>query len=107
MKVEELVDFANWENGRVEMLTGKGNEEMKSFSVLKIGEEYGEFINEFLKLNKLHRKEKMSNPKNVEKDMAEELVDVILTTFLAGRRLGIDIETELFRKIEKVRGRDY
>ena len=107
MEVGEIVDFLDWENKRVEKASGKTNEELILPRALKIGEEYGEFINEFLKIYGWQRKDKMINPETVKKDMEEELVDIIISTFLTGRRLGVDIEDIIEKKIEKIKGRSY
>lgn len=107
MEFRELMDFAKWECKRVETASGKNNEELINHQVLKIGEEYGEFINEYLKINGWQRKDKIIDKEKVKGMMAEEFADVILVSLLAGQRLGINIEEELKKKIEKVKGRDY
>lgn len=107
MELKELIEFAEWENKRVEKASGKTNEELISSQILKIGEEYGEFINEFLKVNAWQRKEKIIDKKTAKIDMAEEFADVLLVSFLAGKRLGIDIEGELNKKIEIIKKREY
>ena len=49
----------------------------------------------------------MKNQETIKKDMEEEFADIILVCFLAGKRLGINIEEALKKKIEKVKGRNY
>lgn len=107
MEFKELTAFAEWENKRVEVASGKSNDELTSPSVLKIGEEYGEFINEYLKVHAWQRKGKIEDLEKHRKEMAEEFADIILVSLLVGKRLGIDIEEELRNKIEKVKVREY
>ena len=107
MEVIELEKFAEWENDRIEKASGKNNEELINHQVLKIAEEYGEFVNEFLKINGWQRKDKIIDKETAKKDMAEEFADLILVSFLAGKRLNLNIEEELKKKIEKVKGRIY
>lgn len=107
MQVEEIMDFADWENKRVETASSKTNNELIDSQIMKIGEEYGEFINEFLKIYKWQRKDKITNIENSKKELEKEFADIILTSFLAARRLGIDPIDALENKMEVVRARKY
>jgi len=107
MNVKELEEFAEWENKRVEKASSKSNEDLIDSQALKIAEEYGEFVNEFLKLRAWQRKDKIKDIEITKKEMREELADLILVTFMVGKRLGIDIESELKNKINKVKNRIY
>lgn len=107
MEIKEIENFAEWENNRIENASGKSNMELLNHQILKIGEEYGEFVNEFLKINGWQRKEKIVDKEIVKINMAEEFADLILVSFLAGKRLNLNIEEELKKKIEKVKGRIY
>lgn len=107
MEIKDLQEFAEWENKRIEIASGKSNEELVSTQVMKIAEEYGEFVNEFLKIHGWQRKSKQKNPELTKEDMAEELADVVLVAFLAGKRLNINLDEELKEKIAKVKERKY
>lgn len=107
MEIKELNDFAQWENNRIETMTGKSNEELVHPSISKIAEEYGEFVNEFLKSQGIQRKEKLKDPETTKKEMHEEFADLILVSFLVANRLNINIEEELKKKMEKVKLRVY
>jgi len=107
MEVKELEEFAEWENKRVEKASGKSNEELIDSQALKIAEEYGEFVNEFLKLRAWQRKDKIKDIEKTKEEMKEELADLILVTFLVGKRLNINIEEEIKKKIKKVKERVY
>jgi len=107
MEIEELQDFADWENERIERFQDKSNDDMKPFSLIKLSEEAGEFANEALKTMGFQRKEKMEDVDTMREKLEEELADVILVAILAGRRFGIDIESAISKKIEKIRRRNY
>lgn len=107
MEIEEIMDFADWENKRVERVSGKTNKELIDSQIMKIGEEYGEFINEFLKSYKWQRKEKIESIEVSKKELEKEFADIILTAFLAARRLNIDPVDALENKMDIVRSRKY
>jgi len=73
MKIKELKEFAEWENRRIEEVSGKTNEELIDAVVLKIAEEYGEFVNEFLKKQHWQRQERIDNSRNVKEDLVKNL----------------------------------
>lgn len=65
---------------------------------VKLNEEIGELCNEVLAYNNDQRKGKMVNH---DKDtLGLEFADVIITTYLLAESFGINIETNLFKKIK-------
>ena len=107
MDFTEINDFAQWESKRKETFLKKTNEEMIFADFMKLSEEIGEFANEIQKKLKMQKKEKMDSEENINKNLADEFADVILTTSIIAKRLGIDIETAIERKIDIVRARKY
>ncbi len=105
MEISELQDFVDWEMGRLEVLHGKGNEELKPWDAVKLSEEVGELQSEVLGHSGLCRKEKldMFSTESFEKEFA----DVIISACILARRHKINIVDALTRKIEIIRGRKY
>jgi NTP pyrophosphatase (non-canonical NTP hydrolase) len=107
MNISKLNDFIETENDRIKDASGQDGKELLRFYALKLGEEYGEFLKEFNRLNVWKRKDKIIDEVATEKAMAEELADVILVSLIIGRQLNIDVEEELSRKIDKLKTRKY
>jgi NTP pyrophosphatase (non-canonical NTP hydrolase) len=103
---KELVDFVTWEINRLDdgSKLATGNERIL-WAAGKISEETGEVWNDVLALVGLARPEKIENFK-IE-NLAEEIADVILVTFILAKRLNIDISDAVKKKIEIVKSRDY
>ena len=66
-------------------------------TVMKLGEEYGEFVQAYL-ISKGYSKKSKRLPKDeAEKKVAAELVDVIAAAILTAEVFGIDVEEGLIR----------
>ncbi len=65
--------------------------------VMKIGEEYGEFVQAYLRHVKFCKKNKVLPKKESQQRVAEELSDVIGSALITADALGIDIEAALKR----------
>lgn len=73
------------------------NDPKVEFHVLKIGEEYGEFVQAYLRHNKFCKKSKVLPEKESMQRVAEELSDVIGASLITADALGVDIEEVLKR----------
>lgn len=62
------------------------------YSVFKLGEEYGEFIQAFLIHKKLCRPEKILDESASKKELERELSDVVGSAILVAKQLDIDLE---------------
>lgn len=107
MEIEELLKFSKIERKRRQNLFGKTNEEMIMIDAIKLSEEVGELMDEFLKHEGLQRKEKLRPKEETKKEVAKEFADVILTAVIMADRMNIDIEKALEEKIKIVLERDY
>ena len=65
--------------------------------VMKIGEEYGEFVQAYLRHVKFCKKNKLLPKGKSQQRVAEELSDVIGSALITAHALGIDIEKALKR----------
>jgi NTP pyrophosphatase (non-canonical NTP hydrolase) len=70
----------------------------EEFSVLKLGEEYGEFIQAYMIHKKMARPAKLKEPDKSLEEMGKELADVLGCTLYLAHILGIDIEGQLNKK---------
>ena len=105
MDIKEVMDFIKWESERLKKNFQTDDKERLLARTVKIGEEYGELCDDILAFRNLQRRQKMGQRK-IE-DLHEEVIDVILVTLLLAEELGIDVESEIRKKIEKVREREY
>ena len=71
---------------------------------VKLFEEVGELSDEILGSMGWQRQEKLD--KKTKETMAEEFADVLITTLLLAKTVGVDLEPALRKKFEKLRGRD-
>jgi NTP pyrophosphatase (non-canonical NTP hydrolase) len=83
----------------------KTEKEMIMARMCKITEEVGELSEQVLKSLGFQRKEKMIDVN--KEDLAEELVDVLITSFLLGEAFEVDIEMAIEKKVEKIKNRLY
>lgn len=70
----------------------------ENYSVLKLGEEFGEFMQSYIIYKKMCKKRKILPDEEAFSAMAQELSDVIGTAMLVAKRLGIDLEKEITDK---------
>jgi NTP pyrophosphatase (non-canonical NTP hydrolase) len=83
----------------------KTEKEMIMARMCKTTEEVGELSEQVLKSLGFQRKEKMIDVN--KEDLAEELVDVLITSFLLGEAFEVDIEMAIEKKVEKIKNRLY
>lgn len=105
MKIHDLKEFAVVEEQR--LLRRANITEKKDLTypqMIKLTEEVGELAEAILKENSLQRKDKQ-NDKTIS--VPDELADVVLVSFLLAENLGINMETALQKKIEKIKARNY
>lgn len=107
MDFDELNDFADWEAKRLEKAFAKSNEQLIFPQAIKLAKEVGELMNEVLKQSGIQRREKIESKEITEKKIREEFADVVLVSCILAKRIGIDINTAIEDKIEKVRARRY
>ena len=106
MELRELLDFIESEHER---LRNKYQNLDKQKEILarcvKLSEEVGELSNEVLSLNSFQRYVKLEKhgPEKVE----EEIADVIITTLLLAKSMGVNVEKSLQERIENVKAREY
>jgi len=96
MEFKKLQDaiIASWHRYRKE----HGIESPKTeYFVMKIGEEYGEFVQAYLRHVKFCKKSKVLADEESKQRVAEELSDVIGSALITADALGIDIEAALKR----------
>lgn len=105
MTLEYLVSYIKKEHRRLlDFYSLKENSKLKYPIVVKIMEELGELCEAVLFCDSIQRKEKLQNKKI---DIADEIMDVIITTLLLAENFGIDIKKELQKSIAKREGRNY
>ena len=107
MEFSELKEFVKFEQGRREKMFNKTNDEMIVYDAIKLSEEVGELMDEFLKYEGMQRKEKLRDKEETKEEVAKEVADVILVAMILADRMGIDFEQALKEKIEILKGRDY
>lgn len=71
---------------------------------VKLFEEVGELSDEILGSMGWQRQEKLD--RKSQESMAEEFADVLITTLLLAKTVGVDVEPAIAKKFEKLRGRD-
>ncbi|MBT6300835.1 MAG: hypothetical protein HOJ15_00195 [Candidatus Jacksonbacteria bacterium] len=70
----------------------------EDFALLKLGEEFGEFMQAVLILRKQCREEKYVSDEEARAEVAKELADIVGMAIVAADRLGVDIEEALTEK---------
>lgn len=78
----------------------RGQEEIFARTI-KLGEEYGELCDQVLASVGDQRENKLK--KNNSNDLSDEFADVIITTFLLAKSMGVDIPSALDHKVQKIR----
>ncbi len=106
MELKELHDFVKAEDQRLrDLYPYETKKEMIMARMVKITEEVGELSEQVLKSLAFQRKEKMVDVK--KEDLAEELIDVLITAFLLAEAFEVDIEAAIEQKVEKIKKRLY
>lgn len=104
LTLKELLVFIRLENQRLQQTykTGRDFEKSVLGRTVKLSEEVGELASEVLASLSLQRKEKLQEH---ELKFGEEVADVLITTLLLAERMGVDVETALREKMEKINKR--
>jgi len=106
MELEELLKFVGEESERLSRSFRLEKDRRAMARTIKLCEEVGELCNEVLGALALLRKDKQD--KHSKDALEEELADVIITTLLLAKSLGVDVVKPLEKKMEKIRSRkDY
>lgn len=106
MELKELHDFVKSEDYRLRDLYPEQTHKERILSrMCKLTEEVGELSEQVLKSLAMQRKEKMIDVR--KEDLEEELVDVLITTFLLSEILEADIEIAIENKVNKIKNRNY
>ncbi|MFH0905109.1 MAG: MazG nucleotide pyrophosphohydrolase domain-containing protein [bacterium] len=105
MTFEELLNWVALEDQRVRERFGNYPDEEKRIlaRTVKLSEELGELCDEVLSFNSMQRQEKLDT--NEADNLSAEFADVLITTLLLARVMGVDIPVALERKIEKINKR--
>jgi NTP pyrophosphatase (non-canonical NTP hydrolase) len=104
MEMKELIGFIETEDRRLKKHYNAIDEGKHVLArTVKLTEELGELCNDVLAHSNLQRKEKLGiyDKENTQ----EEFADVIITTMLLAKAMGIDVERGLESKIEKINKR--
>jgi NTP pyrophosphatase (non-canonical NTP hydrolase) len=106
MEIKELYEFVRSEDKRLrDLYSYQTDKEMVLARMCKLTEEVGELSEQVLKSLSFQRKEKMIDVK--KEDLAEELVDVLITAFLVGEAFEVNIDEASEKKVEKIKNRLY
>lgn len=106
MELKELLDFIDLEDQRLIKRFGKNSstqQERILARTVKLTEELGELCNEVLASNGDQRKEKLVD--NDKDNLPDEFADVVITTLLLAKSMGVNIKEALIKKIEKINKR--
>lgn len=99
MTFDELLDFIAREDARLRKRFPERDEARRTLSrAVKLSEEVGELSNEVLLSLSDQRSEKLANFDS--KNVGKEVADVIITTMMLARSLGVDVPQALAGKIE-------
>lgn len=79
------------------------NEKRILLQMLKVNEEIGELCDEILSLHGCQRDEKLS--KHDQESVEGEAVDVLFAFLLLTKRMGIDLDSAVNRKMEEIKER--
>ncbi len=103
---KELLEFIDWEHKRLrEFKTCCSHESRVKSRVIKLMEEVGEFSGEILGYFNDQRTDKLENY-SLE-SLNNEFADIIITTLLIAKELGIPVKSALKYKIDKIKKRKY
>lgn len=102
MTFEKLLNWVAVEDKRLREKFGNYPDEEKRIlaRTVKLTEEMGELCDEVLSFNSMQRQEKLDGVGS--DDLANEFADVLITTLLLARVMGVDVPTALAKKIAKI-----
>lgn len=104
MDIKKLLQFIATEDKRLNDHYGIFDKEKRILArTVKLGEEFGELCDEVLSFNLMQRKDKLKHYNN--KNLSEEIADILITTLLLAKAIDVDIEDALKRKIAKINKR--
>jgi NTP pyrophosphatase (non-canonical NTP hydrolase) len=105
MTFEELLQWIDLEDGRLRERFGNYPDEEKRIlaRTVKVSEELGELCDEVLSFNSMQRQEKLDEDKS--ENLSAEFADVLITTLLLAKTMGVDVREALGKKIEKINKR--
>ena len=105
MTFEELLNWIAVEDKRLREKFGNYPDEEKRIlaRTVKLSEELGELCDEVLSFNSMQRQEKLEERKT--DDLESEFADVLITTLLLARVMGVDVPKALANKMEKINKR--
>ena len=104
MDIKELEAFAEKTRQNNKKLYNISDDEAMNFPfTIKIMEELGELCDAVLASKSLQRKEKLE--KHRPEHLEEEFADVIFTTCILAKNMGVDISHALAKKMDKVEKR--
>lgn len=101
MELQELKKIAEESEENMRRYYKKEKGELVVFHALKIVEEVGELSEQILSYYNMQRKEKQVD----KEEIGEEIADIILATAVLSESLGLNIEKEILKKVEKNRTR--
>ncbi|MFB6266480.1 MAG: hypothetical protein ABEI31_02370, partial [Halodesulfurarchaeum sp.] len=105
MELGDLQSFLEAENRRLlETLDGLTRENIALAQTVKLSEEVGELSRAILACESLQR-ERKEGEEEVNQDVAGELADVVITTFLLAESVDVDVEDELEQKVTEIEER--
>jgi len=103
MTLEEFQNFINQQDALFRSIKTASESERERIlaRTVKISEEFGELCDEVLASIGDQRNGKMEG-RSIE-SLAGEFADVVITTFLLAKTMGVDIPAALDRKIKEIR----
>ena len=103
MTFEEFQTFINEQDRLLKSVTNReGNDVQEIFArTIKLGEEFGELCDEVLASVGNQRKDKLSEPRELEGEFA----DVVIVAFLLAKVMNVDMQKAIPAKIEKIRAK--
>jgi NTP pyrophosphatase (non-canonical NTP hydrolase) len=106
MDFEELIGFIENEDKRLKERYGNLKDDTRTLArTVKLSEEFGELCNDVLAHYAYQRTSKLEN--HDREKIREEFADIIFTTFLIAKSMGIDIVKGIESKMEKIKKREY
>jgi len=105
MTFDELLQWVDLEDKRLRERFGNYPDEEKRIlaRTVKISEELGELCDEVLSFSAMQRQEKLD--KHEGDNLSAEFADVLITTLLLAKTMGVDVRTALEKKIDKINTR--
>jgi NTP pyrophosphatase (non-canonical NTP hydrolase) len=106
MDFDGILKFIDEESERLAKSFNLESDKQTLARTVKLCEEVGELCNEVLGALSLLRKDKQD--KHRREELEEELADVIITTLLLAKSLGVEVTKPLEKKMAKIKARrDY